>query len=100
MRLGKYSQLKTSQDSVKTAESCGPHFGLSSENGSYTRRKAIKTKPPNTNLFEFLQKTRKIIQGRCLLPFFCQHFVSLSLAKTVDSYVIHIFSLPDYDLKV
>ena len=32
---------------MKIVESCGPHFGLSSEKESHTRRAAVETKSAN-----------------------------------------------------
>ena len=43
-------QVNTRQDNVKIVNSCGPHFGVSSEKGSHTRHKLVKAKLENKHV--------------------------------------------------
>ena len=93
-RRGKDSQLKTRDNNVKTADSCSPNVGLSSNKGSHTRHAAVETKPANKHV-RIKQKTRKKIQGPSLLSFSLRYFVSLYLAYVVDRVFIRCSSPAD-----
>ena len=78
-------QLKTSHNNMKTFKSCSPYFEVSSEKGSQTRHKAVKTKPVNKHVLELKQRMGKLISkfvsALFLLVSFCFSLLFLSFQQ-------------------
>ena len=68
-------QLNTSHDNVKTTESCGPHFEVSSKKRSLAQCEAVKTKPVNKHVLELQTENKKdnsrSVSAFSLLTIFC-----------------------------
>ena len=78
---------------MKTAESYGSHFGMSSKKESDTHSATGKTKPVNKHILELQRKTRMIIEGLYLLALFSRRFISFCLVIEVESvHTLFLFS--------
>ena len=88
---GKDSELKTRYGNVRTAESCGPHFEVTSKKSSHSRRTAVETKPANKFVWTTTENQEE--NSRSVIALFL-HEMFLFVQHMVDSVFI-LFLSPD-----
>ena len=103
-RLGFESELARSRDAVKTTAvdqprrwkdrwKVRPHFGVSSEKGSHTRRPAVETEPANKYVKTTTENKKE--NTRSVSALFLSSWRCFSLpSRHIDSAFIRCFFLP------